>query len=178
MIDETYIEFVEDEPVDTAIPLTSYYNNLIILRGTSKFYAAPGLRLGYAVTGNEHLINEINQHKNPWMINSLAEIAGEIMFSDKEYISKTKKLISEERARMVEKYSSSGKYTVFSPKANFMLLKIDDEDQNADILFDRAIKEHMMIRNCSTFPFLSDRFIRICFMNPDDNDRLYECLTR
>ncbi|MBO6213972.1 MAG: aminotransferase class I/II-fold pyridoxal phosphate-dependent enzyme [Lachnospiraceae bacterium] len=177
MIDETYIEFLEDSTGSTAIPLTAYYNNLIILRGTSKFFASPGLRLGYAITGNEHLLHEINQHKNPWMINSLAEIAGTIMFSDTDYINKTRELISAERKRMSEKYASGG-FKVFAPTANFMLLRIEDESLKSSDLFDRAIREKMMIRDCSTFPFLSDRYIRICYMLPEDNDRLYECLTR
>ena len=54
--------------------------NFQILRG------APGLRLGYAVTGNQDLIKAINTRKNPWTINSLAEIAGRLMFPDEEYI--------------------------------------------------------------------------------------------
>ena len=29
-----------------------------------------------------------------------------------------------------------------------------------------------MIRDCSTFPFLGDRYVRFCVMLPADNDRL------
>lgn len=94
MVDETYIEFVEDVVHTSAVSLTAYYNNIIILRGTSKFFAAPGLRLGYAITGNEDLLRNMNQRKNPWMINSLAAIAGELMFQDDEYIQATRDLIS------------------------------------------------------------------------------------
>lgn len=45
MIDETYIEFVPDVDELSAIPLTELFDNVIILRGTSKFFATPGLRL-------------------------------------------------------------------------------------------------------------------------------------
>lgn len=86
MVDETYVEFAENVQEITAIPLTAYYNNLIILRGISKFFAAPGLRLGYAVCGNRDLFKEISTKKNPWTINTLAAIAGEIMFADRDYI--------------------------------------------------------------------------------------------
>ena len=44
MVDETYVEFADNMDEITAVPLTHYYNNIIILRGTSKFFAAPGLR--------------------------------------------------------------------------------------------------------------------------------------
>ena len=178
MVDETYVEFVDDIASVSAIPLTAYYNNIIILRGTSKFFAAPGLRLGYAITGNTDLLHQINQYKNPWMINSLAEKAGEIMFSDVDYINEARDLIISERKRLYEKYNATSRFKAYAPTANFMLLKILDENESAETLFDRAIREKMMIRDCSTFPFLNDRYIRICFMSPEDNDRLFDCLTR
>lgn len=44
LVDETYVEFTENLQDITAIPLSQYYNNIIVLRGVSKFFAAPGLR--------------------------------------------------------------------------------------------------------------------------------------
>ena len=52
MIDETYVEFAPDINEITAVSLTREFTNLMILRGVSKFYAAPGMRLGYGITGN------------------------------------------------------------------------------------------------------------------------------
>ncbi|MQN01444.1 MAG: aminotransferase class I/II-fold pyridoxal phosphate-dependent enzyme [Lachnospiraceae bacterium] len=176
MVDETYVEFVSDEPLVTSVPLTADYNNLIVLRGTSKFFASPGLRLGYAVTGNEDLLKEINQKKNPWMISSLAEEAGKIMFNDIEYIKATKDLITSEKKRLYDIFKKSSVFKPYYPNANFMLLQILDKNEDSHSLFDKCIKQKLMIRDCSTFPFLSDRYIRICFMKPSDNDRLLEVL--
>lgn len=178
MVDETYIEFVEDVRHTSAVPLTAYYNNIIILRGTSKFFAAPGLRLGYAITGNEDLLRNMNQRKNPWTINSLAVIAGQLMFSDTAYIEETRKLILTERKRIYKRLCTSPDFKPFQPSANFMLVKILDEDLTSGDLFDRAIRQGMMIRDCSTFPFLNEKFIRFCFMLPEDNDRLLSCLMK
>lgn len=176
MVDETYVEFADNMDEITAVPLTHYYNNIIILRGTSKFFAAPGLRLGYAISGNQDLIKSINTRKNPWTINSLAVIAGELMFTDEEYIRQTKSLISSERARIYEIFKNHPDFKPYKPSGNFMLLKILREDITSADLFDKAIRKNMMIRDCSTFPFLDNKYIRFCFMMPEMNDKLIDCL--
>ena len=176
MIDETYIEFAEDYDLLSCVPLTSRYDNLCLLRGVSKFFAAPGLRLGYAICGNRDLMNDIASIKDPWTVSSVTEIAGQLMFTDEEYISKTRELIFSERARIVAKLRMTDGLKVYEPVANFVLCRITKENVDADILFDKAIRANMMIRNCSTFPYLDNRYFRICFMNPADNDRLLELI--
>lgn len=176
LVDETYVEFVEDISKISSAPLSKEYDNIIILRGISKFFAAPGLRLGYGICGNKELIDEINRQKNPWSINSLAAVAGEIMFTDEEYIKETRKLISTERERFYSILSSNRNVKCYKPSANFMLVKLLKEGISSQDLFQAAIKEGYMIRDCSTFPFLGDKFIRFCFMKPEDNDKLIELL--
>ena len=176
MVDETYVEFAPHPEEITSIPLAEYYNNLIILRGISKFFAAPGLRLGYAVCGNRKLLHEIDSKKNPWTINSLAAIAGEIMFRDKAYIHDTYQLIASERERICRILDTQDTLTYYPPSANFVLLKIQKEGVTSEDLFDTAIRQGLMIRDCSTFPFLDQKFIRFCFMMPEDNDKLLDVL--
>ncbi|MBO5070168.1 MAG: aminotransferase class I/II-fold pyridoxal phosphate-dependent enzyme, partial [Roseburia sp.] len=176
MVDETYVEFADNMDEISAVPLTNYYNNIVILRGTSKFFAAPGLRLGYAITGSRDLIEAINARKNPWTINSLAVVAGETMFTDTAYINETKSLISSERARLYRIFDEHPDFKVYAPSGNFMLVKILKEGLTSQDLFERAIREKMMIRDCSTFPFLDNKYIRFCFMKPEDNDKLVQCL--
>ena len=176
MVDETYVEFADNMAEIDSIPLTNYYNNIVILRGTSKFFAAPGLRLGYAITGNRDLIKAINTRKNPWTINSLAVVAGETMFKDTAYIEQTRQLIASERNRCYQALQASPDYKVYKPSGNFMLAKITNDEWTSEYLFDKAIRQGMMIRDCSTFPFLDNKYIRFCFMKPEDNTRLLKCL--
>ena len=176
MVDETYVEFADNMTEIDSIPLTNYYNNIVILRGTSKFFAAPGLRLGYAITGNRDLIKAINTRKNPWTINSLAVVAGETMFKDTSYIEQTRQLIASARSRCYQALQASPDYKVYKPSGNFMLAKITTEELTSEYLFDKAIRQGMMIRDCSTFPFLDNKYIRFCFMQQEDNARLLKCL--
>lgn len=178
VIDETYIEFVTDYEETTAIPLTKEYDNFLVLRGISKFFACPGLRLGYAVCGNSDLLAIIEERKNPWTINSLAEVAGKLMFTDTDYIKATTSLISEERERVANALRSVRGLKVYEPTANFVLVQITLPSLTADDLFEACIKRGCMIRNCSTFPFLNNQYFRICFMNPKENDILLDCIQK
>lgn len=178
MIDETYIEFTKDYETITAINFLNKYDNFIILRGISKFFASPGLRLGYGLTSNMTFIKEINETKNPWTINSLADAAGKILFTDTEYINRTKDLIFTERRRVCTALRSLEGLKVYEPYANFVLVKIEKDGVDADMLFDAAISQGLMIRNCSSFEGLDNKFFRICFMMPQDNNRLLACIRR
>ncbi len=176
MVDETYVEFAPNESQITSVKLTDHYTNLIILRGTSKFFAAPGLRLGYAITGNPDLIAKINLRKDPWTINSLAEIAGQIMFQDQGYIQETKDLISTERERIFQILTDWDTVKVYPPQGNFMLMRVLKEGIDAPVLFRHCIQKGLMIRDCSTFPFLDPRYVRFCIMLPAQNDMLIDTL--
>ena len=73
---------------------------------------------------------------------------------------------------MFELFHNSELYKPYPPAANFMLLRIEGKELTSHDLFDRCIRKGLMIRDCSTFPFLSDHFIRFCFLLPEQNDAL------
>ena len=176
MIDETYMEFAEDYDHLSCIALTGKYDNLCLLRGLSKFFASPGLRLGYAILGSKKLMNDIAAVKDPWTVSSLSDAAGQLVFSDSDYIKAAKDLIFSERERVTSALRAIDGLKVYEPVANFVLCRITKENVDADILFDKAIRKNMMIRNCSTFPYLDNKYFRICFMSRKDNDRLLELI--
>ncbi len=178
IVDETYMEFVENFEAVTAISLVDEYRNLVVLRGISKFFASPGLRLGYGVTSNHELIAGIKSLQIPWSINSLAEVAGKLMFTDEEYIKETKNHIASERERVFEILSSIDALKVYKPTCNFILCKIVNSPVTAQELFDEAIKEGLMIRDCASFNFLDESFFRMCFMKREDDDKLLNIIKR
>lgn len=172
MIDETYVEFTDDIDDITAVPLVSEYENLFVLRGVSKFFSAPGLRLGYGITGNVSLKERILSIKNPWTVHTLAALAGGSMFTDREYIRKTRDFISYERRRLTERLRRIPSLHVYEPSANFILMRILKENVTSADIFDAAIRQGLMLRDCSSFPGLGENHIRFCFARPEENDRL------
>lgn len=178
LIDETYVEFVPVVDDISAVSLTGFYPNLFIIRGVSKFFAAPGLRLGYGICGNPSMVHKINSMKNPWTINSLAAYAGELMLQDKAYIESTRTLIHNEQRRLTQILKQWKDVTVYPAYANFILIKLLNPEHTSHQVFDQLIQQGLMVRDASSFPFLSNRFIRFCILKPEDNDRLMTALRK
>lgn len=177
LIDETYVEFAPDVQSITAVSLADRFDNFMILRGTSKFFAAPGLRLGYGICGSLDILKKLDVIKNPWTINTLAALAGEAMFMDTDYIHKTWEYISHERQRCLQILSQCPKLKAFPAYANFILVKLLDGTTSFE-MFQRCIKEGFMVRDCSSFDGLNGEFIRFCIRKKDENTKLLGVLTR
>lgn len=175
MIDETYIEFVNDTDSFTAIPFSKKYHNLITLRSVSKFFAAPGIRLGYAITSNPDFLAASDNSKTPWNVNAFACVAG-VMFEDDHYINLTKSLIHTERNLIYSAMSSRKSIKIFKPEANFILIKLLKEKQTASDVFEHCIRNGLMIRNCTDYVGVGSKFIRFCFLKPEQNDKLVNTL--
>ena len=177
MIDETYVEFAPDISEITSVTLTKEFTNLMILRGVSKFYAAPGMRLGYGITGNLDFLKKMKEKQIPWSLNSLGALAGELMLQDKDYIHRTRELILSERTRLLQALAEIPTYKTYPAYANFILLKIQKPVLTSYDVFDACIRQGLMIRDCSSFECLDGEYIRFCIMNPEDNTRLLNILS-
>mgnify|MGYP002538263921 CR=1 FL=1 len=176
MIDETYVEFAPDVEEITAIPLTREFTNLMVLRGVSKFYAAPGMRLGYGITGNMEFLSKMREKQTPWSLNSLGAFAGEQLFSDKNYFTRTRDLILSEREKLFNELKELPAFKTYTPYANFLLIRIMKEGVTSFDVFEKCIKQGLMIRDCSSFQCLDGEFFRFCINLPEDNQRLIDVL--
>ena len=176
MIDETYVEFSKDSDEISSAALTNQFDHLLVLRGTSKFFATPGLRLGYALTKNAELLASAKAMQDPWNINSVAETVGSVMFTDKEYIHLVQKTMEEEKVYVCDALAKIDGMKIFPANGNIVLAKLPNGSLTSDELFDILIRQGLMIRSCTSFQPLGNRFIRICFMSHDDNVKLINAI--
>ena len=89
VLDEAYYEFaahVEDFP--NSRDYVAEGKNVIGLRTFSKAYGLAGIRLGFGF-GPDAIIDAINRVREPFNVNSLAQIAGIAALEDHEHVTKT-----------------------------------------------------------------------------------------
>lgn len=176
MVDETYVEFSDDAAQVSSIPLAEKFDNLFIIRGTSKFFACPGLRLGYGICSNKEIIQKINTLKDPWSVNSFAEMCGKIMFKDSKFEAQTKEFITNERNRIKAELGKWKNIRLYDTQSNFFLIKLLRNDITSTEIFERLIKYGLLIRDASDFPYLGSSFLRFCILSHNDNTALLEKL--
>lgn len=170
IIDEMYIEFLDDYKKYTAVPLTEEFDNISVIRSVSKFFAVPGLRFAYAIMNNpEHKeIIDLTTTKNN--IASLTAIAITDMFKDEEYITESQSMIHTERSLVYLAMSTSKTIKLIKPDANFMLVKLLKDDLSSSDVAMHCNQRGIIIRKCDDIRGLSDKYIRMCFMKPKQND--------
>lgn len=104
LLDECFIEFVEDGDRLSLSCDSRNYRNLVVLRSLTKAFGLAGLRVGYAVS-NEKNIALLDNFRITWSVNTLAQIAAVAALSDTEYLDETKRLIKKEQAYLKRNHS-------------------------------------------------------------------------
>jgi threonine-phosphate decarboxylase len=166
LLDECFIEFVEDYENTSLSRDSKHYGNLLVLRSLTKAFGLAGLRIGYALS-NKETVTLLNRFKVTWSVNTLAQAAGVAALSDAKYLDETKHLIRKERAYLHESLPEIG-VSITPPKANFMLANLQGRI-TAPKLKQRLLTHRILIRDCSAFRGLNSRFVRFAVRTRKDN---------
>ncbi len=175
LVDETYIEFTDQEFYSSGA-LVDDFSKIFVIRGTSKFFSTPGIRLGYALSSDLNIKTNLQNDMNLWSINIFADKMGQIMFLDKNYQANTFKLIEAERNFIFDELSKIKHLHVYPSKGNFILSKIKTPNISAFDLYEALLPHKIIIRNCSNFPGLDSSYFRVCVLKAEENKLLIKNL--
>jgi threonine-phosphate decarboxylase len=172
LIDEAFIDFLDDDM--SMMDQVTIYNNLIITRSITKFFAVPGLRLGFLSTSNKKLLKNINQFRESWSVNIFANQLFLKLFKNNKYIEETKKFIVDEGDRLYNQLKEINALKVYKPSVNYVFFKSE-----ADILWkEELLKYHILIRHCNNYVGLNEKFYRIAVKNKTQNNLLIEVMNK
>ncbi len=168
VVDEAFIDFLPEESVIHEVEKNPY---LIVLRSMTKFYALTGLRLGYGVFPSG-LVEVMQQQKEPWSVNILAQRAGVVAMNDSSYKNETFKIIRMEKQFMEEAFEKMG-LDYLPSSANYYLIR----PHSAEEVRISLRKKGILVRGCSDFIGLDESYIRVAVKSRRDNALLIEELS-
>lgn len=85
VVDEAYIEYVDEDDYPDASQWLSKYPNLIVTRTFSKAYGLASLRVGYGLS-HPDIANLLNRVRQPFNVNSMAQAAALAALDDQDFI--------------------------------------------------------------------------------------------
>ena len=172
LIDESFIDFIGDEY--SMRKLLHNYRNLIIVQSLTKFFAIPGLRLGFAFA-NEDIVKCLENRKDVWNVNYLAQKAGVAALIDDVYANKTLNWICEEKLYVTEKLRRINNLKFFKPTVNFILITFKSEEIAKTIISELKLQK-ILVRSCANFRGLDSSYSRMAIRHRKDNDRVIDLI--
>ena len=169
-VDECFMELTQT-PKQSLINHVSI-GNLFILQSLTKSFGLAGLRVGYGI-GNKKMISILHNIKIPWNVGGLSQEAAVLALSDKNFLSKTRRLIKKEHEFLKNSILKLNGFSFFDSSTNFILLKTRTKSKT---LQKKLLKKNILIRDCSTFRGLDKNYIRIAIKTHKENVKLVDAL--
>ena len=170
-IDEAFVEFTAQPSLIRNI---ESFPNLWVLRSLTKFYALPGLRLGYLVGSR---VPQLLEKREPWQVNTLAELAAIASLQDRSYEERTMQLIQGERLWLWKQLQAVEGLRSFPTAANFFIARCVQAEALGKLV-DALADAKILIRDCRDIEGLDGPYFRFAIRTRDENLRLLEHIRR
>ncbi|MFC4103469.1 threonine-phosphate decarboxylase CobD [Paenibacillus xanthanilyticus] len=177
VLDEAFMDFVGSESRYSFLreAARTEGGRLIVIRSMTKFYAIPGIRLGYMVACAA-TIASLRERQVPWSVNSLAQLIGEAVLAEEEYARRTLDWLREERAWLSAQLEELG-LVVAEGHVNYVLFRIPPSFGLSAGELQRKLGERgVLIRDASHFEGLDETYCRIAVRFREEHIRLLEAL--
>ena len=148
ILDEAYFEFVQDENSPDGVAFFKEFPNVISLRTFSKAYGLAGLRVGYGVC-HEEIAKAMNKVREPFNVNSLAQVAALAALNDSGYLAKSVKYNTVERDFLYTELKRRG-FQVVPSQANFMLVEVIRDSVD---VFQGLLRKGIIVRSGDIFGY-------------------------
>ena len=169
IVDEAYIEFVQDKNCAFALEYFDDDRLLVILRTFSKAYGLAGLRIGYGVMPEE-ITSLLNRIRPPFNTNCLAQIGARAALNDSAFLKKTIRLVHKEIDFMYDALERLG-IQYFPTQTNFFLI---DLKKNADEVFKLLLGQGIITRSMKSYGY--PRYLRVNVGLREENIRFVKAL--
>ena len=177
LLDEDFIEFVEDEKRHSFVNRIDRFPNVFVLRTFTKFYGLTGLRVGYGIA-DEETIEVFSRAKMPWNVNSLAQVAAGAALGDKEHSRRTMEVVKKEKKFLRSGLSRIDGFGVFPADTNFILIDVRKTGFMASQLREKMIRQGLLVRDCSSFIGLDAFYVRVAVRTRKENKRLLDAFLK
>ncbi len=161
-LDEAYAELVDAPEYPNGTRYLARHPT-IVTRTFSKAYGLAGIRVGYGVSG-QVLVEAMQRVREPFNVNSLAQVAAIAALEDGEHLEATRRLLREEKPKVQQALRELGLAAV-PAAANFILFRAGPR---AAAVTEGLLRRGVIVRHMQAWGL--PEFIRVTVGLPQENE--------
>jgi len=165
ILDEAYVEFVEDPSYENSHTLALERDNVVVARTFSKAHGLAGFRAGYGIA-SERIADYAERVRFPVSVNLAAQVAATASMLARDKVAARAEFVIRERKRLQEAFQSANLDFIPS-QGNFVMVRF-----GADA-FERA---GILVREGAALGYLG--WSRVTVGNSGENDRVILAVRR
>ncbi|MCR3922402.1 MAG: threonine-phosphate decarboxylase CobD [Firmicutes bacterium] len=171
IVDEAFLEFHPQWHSRTL--LTEAPDNVLVLCSMTKMYAIPGLRLGF-LAAPDAVCAAMQNLKDPWSVNALAQLAGEFVLRDEHFINQTVETITQLAHDFYTALQAIPSIRPYRPTANYIF--IESATTPSQVLQHQLMAQKILVRDCGSYAGLEKRYVRVAVRSHAHNAALIDAL--
>ena len=171
LIDESFLDFCDKS---SAIKYLETYDKLYILKSMTKFYSSAGIRVGTIVSTKQN-IEKLKRFEPMWKLSQFDSNYLQAALDDKLFKNISKAINIKNKIELENILKESDLIEeIFESSANYLLVKLSN--LNAKEFQEKLKPYKIMVRDCSNFDYLDERFVRIAVKSSSANEILQRAL--
>ena len=171
LIDESFLDFCDKQ---SAIKYLETYDKLYILKSMTKFYSSAGIRVGTIVSTKQN-IEKLKRFEPMWKLSQFDTNYLQAALDDKLFKNISKAINIKNKIELENILKEPDLIEeIFESSANYLLVKLST--LNAKEFQEKLKPYKIMVRDCSNFDYLNERFVRIAVKSSSANEILEKAL--
>lgn len=171
IVDESFLDFRADGERYTVRHRTKEYPHLFVVQSMTKFFALPGLRLGFGIA-EPNLCRLLENGKDVWNVNILAQKAGIAALFDRAYQEESRRFVQREKEFLASALAKLAGVEVFAPAVNFIFFHVRQGKAFSQRLLAALRERGILLRDCSNYAGLHGAYLRTAVRSHEENERL------
>lgn len=171
VIDEAYFDYVDDPEYPNSLDYQSLGKSIITVRTFSKIYGLAGLRLGFGVS-SEEIISYMSRVREPFNVNSLAQVAAVAALDDAEHVRRSKDVNRAGLKYLVQEIKKIN-LPFTSSFANFILVDLGTDPIP---VYNALLREGVIVRPVINYGLKTH--IRVTVGLPEENERFIRAIRK
>jgi len=169
VLDAAYSHYTTSTEYTNGVEFVRKGYPILVIQTFSKIFGLAGIRVGFGIAP-EGIIQSIVQVKEPFNVNTLAQVAAMAAIGDHEHVNQSSQLVKAERLRLYDSLRLLGLgYT--ESMSNFILVELGLE---AKSIYERLMTKGVIVRYGQIWGL--PQHVRVSVGLPADNDRFIKAL--